>query len=71
MFRHGLQLNEECDNPLGLAETLRDLGKMQIDQGQKQEARETLETALGEFRKLGAQTDINQIEALLETMAGD
>ncbi len=33
MFQHSLRINEECENPLGVAETLREIGNAQASRG--------------------------------------
>ncbi len=68
LFRDGLKLNEEYGDPLGVAESLRDLGKMQVAQKHRQDARASLEASLAEFRKLGAETDIAEVENLISEL---
>ena len=69
LFKDALRLNEEYGDPLGVAETLRDLGKMQVAQKHKQDARKTLEASLDEFRKLGAEGDVKEVEELIDSIA--
>jgi len=66
LFRDALKLKEAYGDPLGVAETLRDLGKMQLAQKHKQEGRKTLETSLAEFRKLGAEGDAADVQGLIQ-----
>ena len=68
LFRDSLRLNEEYANPLGVAETHRDLGKMQVLQGHKSDARASFAAALSEYRKLGAQADIAEVERLMREL---
>ncbi len=69
LFRDSLSLNEEYGNPLGAAETRRDLGKMLSDQGgRNSEARTALRQALENFRRLGAQADVRAVEELISDL---
>lgn len=67
LFADSIRLNEELNDPLGLAESYRDLGKMHVARGHKQDAKTAFSEALAGFKKIGAQADIAEVESLLET----
>jgi hypothetical protein len=66
MLRHSLEINELGDNPLGVAEALREIGRMHLARGKVQEALSTLDAALAAFRKLGAVSDAEEVTRLIE-----
>ncbi|MBI4552056.1 MAG: hypothetical protein HY710_07320, partial [Candidatus Latescibacteria bacterium] len=68
LLQDSLRLNEEYTNPLGSAETHREIGKLHAAWGHTTEARASFESALSGFRKLGAQTDAAEVERLLDTI---
>ncbi|MSS72480.1 MAG: tetratricopeptide repeat protein [Candidatus Latescibacteria bacterium] len=68
LFQDSLRLNEEHKNPLDLAETHRDMGKMYVARGHKAKARASLEAALAGFQKLGAKADVAEAERLIESL---
>jgi tetratricopeptide (TPR) repeat protein len=65
LFKDSLRLNVEYSKPLNVAETHRDLGKMQAAMGHTAEARASFEAALAGFRKLGAKADVAEAEGLI------
>ena len=68
LFKDSLTLNEEHSNPLGVAETQRDWGKMLMNRGQKTDAQHMLEIAWAGFDKLGALSDAKKVEGVLEEL---
>ena len=68
LFRDSLRLNEEFANPLDIAETHRDIGRMHAARGQTTDARTSYEAALAGFRKLGANKDAEVVEGLLASL---
>ena len=68
MLRHSLEINELCENPLGAAEALREIGRMHLARGKRQEARTSLEAALAAFRKLGAEGDAADVEGMINSL---
>ena len=65
LFEDSIRLNVEFDNPLNVAETQRDLGCLYASRGQKMKAEEALMKAREGFEKLGAQTDVDAVNALI------
>lgn len=68
LFADSLRLNEEYENPLGLAETHRDVGRLQAARGNPTDARASLSTALEGFRSLQAHADGATVERLLSEL---
>jgi len=61
-------MNEELQNPLGAAETLRDRGRMESAQGLRAEARASYEKALVAFRDLKARVDVDEMTGLIAAL---
>lgn len=68
LFEDSLRLNEAYGDPLNVAETQRDVGKMHMAQGHTSKARDAFKTALEGFRKLGAKADVAEVEALINQL---
>lgn len=69
LFGDSLRLNEEYENPLGVGETCRDLGKMQQARGRITDARASYEKALDRFQALEARSDEAHVQELVAALS--
>ena len=58
-FENSKQIYEKITNPISLAETLVEMAKLFSDMGEKSRAKITLNQAIKNFRKIGADSKID------------
>jgi tetratricopeptide (TPR) repeat protein len=66
LFEDSLELIQKVGNKLGAAEAQRDMGRMLIHWGRKNEAADALQSALDGFKEIGAEGDITQVRELID-----
>ena len=69
VFQRSIQIFEECQNLLNVAEVRYEYGLMCIEQGKKEIAKWELNRALDIFSELQANSDVQKVKAALEKVS--
>ena len=63
-----LDLCQQYEKPLGIAEVQREIGKLHLAQNEPDQARTHLEIARNQFTQLGAQHDVSITTEILQSL---